>query len=324
MPEFEDKDDFKFPDETEVSTSDAGKDEGFEIEIEDDTPEEDRGRQPMPKELVEELEKDELDSYDEGVKQRLKQMKKVWHDERREKEAASREREEALRFAQSLTEENKRIKNILSAGEKEYVEAMQNSATLQLEMAKRAYKDAYDSGDTDKQIEAQEAMQNANLKLAQIKNFRLPSLQNDETGVQSQYQEQYQQNPTRQADPKLNAWLSRNTWYGQDDEMTAAALGLHNKLAKSGVTVGSSEYYATLDKTMRKRFSEYFDDQSDDVSDKVDKAPTKPSTVVAPASRSTASNKIKLKASQVQIAKKLGLTVEQYAKAVKNLETRNG
>lgn len=313
MPEL-DKDEFKFPDETN-NTPEA--ESNYEIEIEDDTPEEDRGRQPMPRPIVEELEKDELDAYDEKAKEKLKQMRKVWHDERRAKEAAYREQQEAVNLAQHLMAENKRIKSILSTGEKEYVTTVQNAANLELEMAKRAYKDAYDSGDSDAMVDAQQAMQSANIKIVQAQNFKIP-LQEEESSVQQQYVPQQPQQV--QPDPKLNAWQERNTWFGSDEEMTAAALGLHEKLKRNGTIVGSDEYYATLDRTMRKRFPENFEEDEGDKP----KAETrsKPSTVVAPATRSTSSNKIKLKASQVQLAKKLGLTPEQYAQAVIKLEGR--
>lgn len=322
MPEF-DKEEFNFPDEVkdEQGTQLEIEEEGFEIEVEDDTPEEDRNRQPMPKELVEELDKDELEKYDEQTKQRLKQMRKVYHDERREKEAALREQREAVQLAQRLLEENKRIKNVLTTGEKEYVESVQTAAELQLEMAKRKYKDAYDSGDTDQQIEAQEAMQNANLKLMQIKNFKMPSLQEEEKSVQIQHQEQYQQAPVQNTDPKLEKWLNNNEWYGTNKVMSAGALAIHEDLIEAGYKAGSDAYYSELDKTIRKTFSGYFS-ESDDVKVKVDNTPTKPSTVVAPASRSTASNKIKLKASQVNLAKKLGIPVEQYALEMRKLENR--
>lgn len=322
MPEF-DKEEFNFPDETpeEKVNQLEIEEEGFEIEVEDDTPEEDRNRQPMPKELVEELDKDELEKYDEQTKQRLKQMRKVYHDERREKEAALREQNEAVQLAKRLLEENKRIKSVLTAGEKEYVESVQTAAQLQLEMAKRKYKDAYDSGDTDQQIEAQEAMQNANLKLMQIKNFKMPSLQEEENSVQIQHQEQYQQTPVQNTDPKLEKWLENNDWYGTNKVMTAAALAVHEDLVESGYKAGSDVYYSELDKTIRKTFSGYFS-ESDDVKVKVDNTPTKPSTVVAPASRSTASNKIKLKQSQVNLTKKLGISPEQYALEMRKLESR--
>ena len=119
MP-LDDDTEFKFPDEVESKGKPSQNAEPeIEIEIEDDAPAEDRGRQPLPKPLVEELEKDELDQYDDNVKTKLKQMRKVWHDERREKESALREQQEAVTLAQRLLEENKRIKGILTNGEKE-------------------------------------------------------------------------------------------------------------------------------------------------------------------------------------------------------------
>lgn len=317
MPEFEDQE-FKFPDEQPEAKGKAAEDK-FEIEIEDDTPAEDRNRQPMPKELVEELDKDDLENYDENVKQKLKQMRKVWHDERRAKEAAYREQQEAVALAQRALEENKRYKDLISTGESEYKAAMEKASQYELEIAKRAYKDAYDAGDTDKVIEAQQAMQQANLRIAQVQNFKVSSLQSPETSVQTQYQEPPQQAQVNRFDPKATRWQENNPWFGQDEEMTAAALGLHEKLKRNGVVVGSDEYYSTLDKTMRKRFDEYFG-ESEPPKEKSEPAPTKPSNVVAPATRSTSSNKIKLRASQVQLAKKLGLTPEQYAMAALKLE----
>ena len=324
MPEIE-KEEFKFPDEKQELSVTMEKQEGddkFEVEIEDDTPPEDRGRQPLPPPLKEELEKDDLDQYDEEVKVRLKQMRKVWHDERREKEAAYREQQEAVRLAQRLMEENKRIKSMLETGGKEYASTLQNAANLELEMAKKAYREAYDSGDADKIVEAQQAMQSANLKVMQAQQFRMPTLQQEDFDVQNQ---QPVQEPPRPANPKLAAWQERNPWYGSDDEMTAAALGLHEKLKKSGeVVIGSDDYYAILDKTIRRRFPEYFDTEEPEVPKAKAEPRTKPSTVVAPAVRSTAPNRIRLKASQVQLAKKLGLTPEQYALELRKLEAQNG
>ena len=334
MPEM-DTQEFKFPDENtqesqgkpeELSVK-VGTDQSqgkVEVEIEDDTPPEDRGREPMPKPIVEELEKDELDQYDESVKEKLKQMRKVWHDERRAKEEAYREQQEAVILAKRLMEENKRIKTVLDTGGKEYAAILHNAANLEMEVAKRAYKEAYDSGDSDKLIEAQQALQLANYKMLQAQNFRMPTLHEENFDVQPQY-DQVQQPAPRPLNPKLESWQERNPWYGRDDEMTAAALGLHEKLKKSGeVVIGSDEYYAILDKTIRKRFPEHFDAEEPESKAKAEPVRTKPSTVVAPAVRSTASNKIKLKSSQVALAKKLGLTPEQYALELRKLEAQNG
>ena len=319
MPQMEETE-FKFPDEAQEEPSQPEAKSDIEIEIEDDTPEEDRGKSPMPKPLVEELEKDELEQYDEKVKVKLKQMRKVWHDERREKEAAVREQQEAVNLARRLLDENTRIRNLLNTGEKEFINTVQSAAELELKAAQKSFKEAYDSGDADKLVEAQQAMQMANMKLLQAKNFKPTALQPQETVVQTP---QIQVPSVPRPDPKAVAWQERNQWFGQDDEMTAAAYGLHEKLKKTGIIIGSDEYYAALDRTMRKRFPEAFDEETTEQPSR-EQTKTKPATVVAPATRSTSSNKIRLRQSQVQIAKKLGLTPEQYVKEVLKLEAQNG
>jgi hypothetical protein len=190
---------------------------------------------------------------------------------------------------------------------------------MELKMAQRAYKEAYDSGDSDKVLEAQQALQVANLKMMQVKNFRMPSLQEEETAVQQQPVQYQPATYVPEPDNKAVAWQKRNSWFGQDRSMTAFALGLHEDLKDSGIEVGSEEYYSELDKTMRKRFSEKFESQEDNRQSR-----TRPGTVVASAVRSTAPNKVKLKQSQVNLARKLGLTPEQYVKAQLELEARNG
>ena len=307
MADYE-KDEFKFPDEIETS---AGDDIKIEIEIEDDTPEQDRGREPMPQDVVDELEQDELGEYSDKVKLRLKQMKKVWHDERRAKETAYREQQEAVEYARKVSEENKRLRAQYSNGEQQFMATAQHSATLELNAAKQSYKDAYDSGDTDALIDAQEKLNNASFQLNQLKNYRPAPLQQEESAVQ-----QHQEQPVSKPDNRALSWQERNSWFGQDEEMTAAALGLHEKLKRNGVIVGSDDYYATLDKTMRRRFSENFDEPETRTSR------TKSGTVVASAARSTSPNKVRLKASQIQLAKKLGLTPEQYAREAIKLESR--
>jgi hypothetical protein len=302
-----DNPEYKFPDEIEESPK-------IEIEIDDDAPQEDRGRQPLPQSLVEELEKDELDKYDDNVKIKLKQMRKVWHDERREKETALREQQEAINFAQNLLQENNRIKNILSIGEKEYVSTVQNSANLELKNAKRAYKEAFESGDSEQVVETQQMLQQANLKAMQAQNLRIPALQNNETSVQTVPIRVQPPTPDR----KAVAWQEQNSWFGQDRSMTAFALGLHEDLRFNGVEVGSEQYYNELDKTIRQRFPEKFEDRDRQGTR------TRSSTNVASAVRSTAPIKVRLKQSQVNLARKLGLTTEQYVKAQLELESRNG
>ena len=283
----------------------------LDIEIVDDTPEEDRGRVPADPEKVKALEVDvdELDKYSKDAKDKMIQMKRVWNDERRRADAADRERTAAVEAAQVLFEENKRIKGILNSGEKEYVDAVKTTTSLQLEMAKKAYKDAYDMGDTDKLLEAQEEMTRVAMQMDKIKNFKLPPLQEENFQVQ---REQYQQ-PAK-PDDKVMEWQERNSWFGQDEEMTASALGLHEKLKNGGVVVGSDEYYARLDETMRRRFPENFEEEAkEDV--------PRRNTVVAPATRSTAPKKVRLSPSQIAIAKKFNITPEQYARELLKLES---
>lgn len=320
MPELE-LDEYKFPDEKQEAKDQVEEEENeVEIEIEDDTPPEDRGRQPMPKPLVEELEQDELEQYDEGVKQKLKQMRKVWHDERREKETAMREQQEAIALAQKYMNENQRMRQMLDTGGKEYAQTLKNAANLQLEVARRAYKEAYDSGDTDSILAAQEKLNEASMRVRQAENFRLPALQQENNVVQNTLESQKPQ----RLNPKLDAWLQKNPWYGPEPEMTALAVGIDKKLTEEGnIVIGSDEYFATLDKTMRKRFPEYFGIEETESTAKTETR-TKPSTVVAPAVRSTASNKIKLKPRQVAVAKRLGLTPMQYALELQRLESQNG
>lgn len=317
-----DETEFKFPDEV-AQNKPKNEDEApeIEIEIEDDTPAEDRNRKPMPKEIVEKLEKDELETYDEEVKSKILQMRKVYHDERREKEAALREQQEAVALARRLMDENKKIRGVLQAGEKEYVQSIQTTASMQLEMAKKAYREAYEAGDVDKQMDAQQAMQEANMRLMQAKNFKMPALQEQQIDVQTA-PEQYQpveRNEVPEPDPTAKAWQKRNPWFGTNKGMSAFALGVHEELRDNGVQVGSAEYYSELDKTMRKRFPEVFGEPVGNQS-RTEVQEKRTPSVVAPAMRSTASNKVKLKTSQLNLAKKLGLTPEQYAIEVKKLE----
>ena len=318
MPEFE-QEEFKFPDETEDKKVNVeAKDDDISIEIEDDTPEQDRGREPMPIEAVKklEVEVDELDKYSEEAKQKMMAMKKVWHDERRAKEAAAREREEAIRVAQQLLEENKKLKKAYSTGEQEYISTVQSAAELQLEVAKRGYKEALDSGDSEAIAEAQMKLNDASYKSQQAKNFKPTALQEQENEVQIPQQ----QETAPQMDTKTQEWTSKNAWFGPKKAMTAFALGLHEELVEEYGRdfAGTDQYFKRIDTAVRRTFPEYFDTLEPKTTVDIDEPQktqqSKPSTVVAPATRSTSSKQIKISTRQVALAKKLGLTPEQYAR----------
>ena len=303
----EENDDFQWEVEDEAVNSKP------EIEVEDDTPEADRGREPMPKEIVDELEADELEEYSDKVRTRLKQMKKVWHDERREKERLQREQNEVLTAAQRYRQEAEQLRQTLFQGEQSLVGSVKQNVAFELSEARRAYRDAYEAGDTDKVLEAQEKLNAAQYRLEQLSNYQ-PTLQTPEVGVQMAPEVVHIPRP----DQKTMAWQERNQWYGLDEEMTASALGLHQKLEKQygNKYIGTDESWGAIDKTMRRRFPEYFGDSELDSSDTKSTARTNKSAVVASASRSTSSKKIVLRQSQLAIAKKLGLTAEQYAREV--------
>lgn len=290
-------------------------DDDFEVVIEDDTPQEDRGREPLPKEIVEELDNDELDEYDDKVKQRLKQAKKVWHDERREKERALREQAEAVKVAERLFLENKKLRATLTSGEGHLLDSYKSTAVLELEQAKRDYTEAFNSGDAEKVADAQTKLSAATYRVEQLKQYK-PALQPEEVYVEETKQTQ----ATPRPDQKTLAWQERNRWYGTDPEMTAAALGLHQKLTndRGASFIGTDDYWSLIDKTMRQRFPEYFGIEQREP-ERHTRQESRAPTVVAPASRSTAPKRIVLNKSQLSIAKRLGLTPEQYAKEMVKL-----
>ena len=309
MPEY---DDFEFPDEKEAKAA-AKAEEKFEVEIEDDTPPQDRGRKPAPP--VDDPTDDELSSYDEKVQARIKKFTRGYHDERRAKEEALREREAAETFAKQVFEENKRLQHRLANGSKAYIEQSQHSAASELASAKKKYKDAYEAGDVDALTEAQAEIAAVTLKIDKVRNMRPVEVDN------SVYTPAPNAAPQQPAlTPRTQKWVQANSdWWGRDDEMTMTAMGIDRRLQKEygADYVGTEEYFRTIDKTMRKRFPEQFEDAQ---SEEPDEEPTPRratrATVVAPAARSTSPNRMKLKASEVNTARRLGVPLEEYARQV--------
>ena len=315
---------FQFPDEIEQEKKvETPAENDFEIEVIDDRPEEDqKNATPLPKEIVEDIENDDLEDYSKEAKQRLLQMKKLINDERREKEQALREQHEAIRVAQNIIEENKKLKGSLSSGERVLVGNAKQAAEQELNMAKKAYKEAYDSGDSELLVEAQDKLTDAKIKVKQIELYRPQydeeTFKNQENAVQSQLQ---QSQPAR-LDSKTQAWLDKNSWYGTDDDMSFLAMGIHRRLERDGVPIGSDHYWQSIDTEMHKRFPEKFAGESP--SETKDSVSKKSSTVVAPATRSTSPKKIRLTQTQLALAKKFKLSPEQYAMELTKLESQNG
>lgn len=312
MPEIE-KVEYEFPDEKEAKAEEveqqaAPKSEEPDIEVVDDTPEQDRGREPMET-APEDPSEDELQQYSESVRKRIQKFSRGYHDERRRAEAALREREEALRLAKAMMDENNRLKGSLNKGQEALINQAKAAIELEIEKAKRKYKEAYDAGDSDALVSAQDELTAAKIKADRINSFKPTPLQKEESVVERQ-----QNVPAPRVDSKALAWKDENRWFGSDDEMTSFALGLHTKLVKSGVDPQSDEYYEKIDSRMRQVFPDAFD--SPDDTDRVKPSRAAKSSVVAPATRSTASKKIVLTQSQVNIAKRLGVPLDAYAKQV--------
>ena len=288
----------------------------FDIEVVDDTPPEDRGRKPS--EPPEDVTEEELEAYSDKVRKRIQHFTKGYHDERRAKEQAMREREELERLAQKLVDENHKLKGTVSKNQAVLIEQAKKQVAVELEQAKRAYKDAYESGNGDALLEAQDKLTSARLRSERVENFKVPALQEENNEVQTQ-EENTVAPVIVKPDDKAVQWADANPWFGTDDEMTSFALGLHKKLVTNGVDPQSDDYYQSINARMRQVFPENFEDAQ---TQEVDK-PKRNQNVVAPATRSTALRNVKLTQTQIAIAKRLGVPLEQYAKQVADL-TRNG
>jgi hypothetical protein len=317
------KNEYKFPDEVEdkgnEETKAASEDEVIvemeadsanevDVEVVDDTPPRDRNRKPSepPTEVTE----DELKEYSDKVRKRIQHFSKGYHDERRAKEAALKEREELERLTAHLAEENKKLKSTVSKNQEVLLEQAKREIAAEVESAKKAYKQAYESGDADAVVAAQEALTTAKLRSEKVENFKFQPVEEESSEPAA---------PAKPAaDPRAMEWAKANPWFGQDDEMTSYVLGLHNKLVKDRVDPRSDEYYEIIDSRMRKLFADRFESEDGSEQETAPK-PRRKANVVAPATRSTAPKKIVLNPRQVALAKKYGIPLQQYAQEVAKL-----
>lgn len=319
---------FKFPDEigedegkpvdTELNISVDGETE-IDIDIEDDTPEKDRFAKPLDR-AVEDPTEEEIESYGTKVKARIKELTHARHDERRAKETLAREKAELERLTQRILDENRQLKQYVNDGTATHVETLKAKAEAEMEMARRKYKEAQETYDADAMLEAQENLTDAKMKLEAAKNFKPTPLQVDQEVVQTQQQVSRAPN----LDERTQRWQAKNQWFGSAgyEELTAFALGLHQKLVSTGFDPRTEEYFEKIDSRMKQVFPEVF--QSEDKPQKAEPA-KRPATVVASATRSPGAKKnVKLTASAARIADKFGISHEQYAREFLKLEANNG
>jgi hypothetical protein len=310
-----DKSEYKFPDEMDKSNG-SGKEEPelkieieaegeTEIEIVNDLPKSNKKMEEPPKDADEE----ELSQYGEKVRKRIQHLQKGYHEEKRQTEQAIKEKEEAIKLAQAIYEENKKLKGSLSQGQSALLEQAKKSVAAEMDDARRKYKEAYEMGDSDALLTAQENLTATKIKLDRVNNFKPAPLQETETSVT------IPESSVQTVDPKAEKWRESNKWFGSDDEMTSFALGLHNKLVKNGVDPTTDDYYEKVNSRMRQVFPDAFESEETADDSKKEERRTK-SNVVAPATRSSAPKKVVLTQTQVNIAKRLGVPLELYARKV--------
>ncbi len=311
---------FKFPDETGAEKGANVEEEKLEIEVVDDTPVEDRNRKAMTEEPAE-VTDEELEGYSEKVRGRIQHFTKGYHEERRAKEAAVREKDEALRIAQKAIEENKQLQGNLTRGQTALLEQAKKVVEAETEEAKRQYKAAHEAGDSEALLAAQEALTAAKIKGDRLNNFKPAPLQAKETEVQSTAEPAKTSPQSQTVDPKAQAWREANPWFGTDRRKTALALAVHQDLMDEGVNPTSDDYYRRINKEI----NQLFPVKNVDADTSTDTKVNRQSSVVAPATRSTAPRKIVLTQTQVNIAKRLGVPLELYAKQVaEDMRKQNG
>lgn len=284
-------------------------DDKFEIEIEDDTPAEDRGKPRRAEGAEPDVpSEDELEGYSEGVKKRISKLKYEFHEERRAKEEAERIREEAIRFAEAQKREVDSMRKRLSDGQGAVVTQAKARVETQLETAKGKFKQAYEAGDADAMLEAQTSLNNLQNEMYRLANYRPAPEPESSPAPQATApasSPQVPKPPQRALD-----WAEQNPWFQTDTEMTGYAYGVHERLVKSGIDPNSETYYTQIDAAVRSRFADKFDGADQEVKTQ----PRQAGSVVAPASRaSTTPRKVVLTQSAVALAKRLGLTPQQYA-----------
>lgn len=337
---------FKFPDEQEDTKDNAPefelelegdepdtdletkpKKSGNEVQVEvvDDTPPQDRGRKPLDREVQEPTE-DELNEYSAKVQKRLKELTHARHDERRKAEALAREKAELERIAQAMANENKRLQEFVNLGQNAYIDKSKSLAEINLNAAKIKLKSALDAGDTDAAVEAQEELYRAQVEMQQVNNFKPVNLQKQQNTAYTQTQQNLSpQNQSPKLDDRVVNWAEKNPWFERpgDEDMTGFAYGVHNKLVREfgEPYTRTDEYFEKIDNAMRKAFPDRFDDVEVE-QEESPKANRK--SVVAPAQRSSAPKKIRLTKTQQNVAKKLGIPLELYAKKMAELENQNG
>lgn len=301
---------------------DLDNEDDLEIEVQDDTPEPDKGKpkaaevEPEPKDGADD---DDLEGYSESVKKRINRLKYDKHTERRAKEEAIRLREEALSYAEKVRKENEELRKAYSEGEGVLVNQTKARIESELTSAKAAYKQAYESGDADAVLAAQEKLLKLQVEHDRVSNYK-PRGAQDVAPAPAKQPAKQEAPQVPKPDEKAMKWAEKNEWFMKDKAMTGYVMGVHEDLVAQGIDPTSDLYYSRIDAAVRRTFPDKFDDGSIE-----EKAPRRQAgTVVAPAVRSTkAPRKVVLTSTEVALAKRLGVPLKVFA-AQKLKDSQNG
>lgn len=301
----------------------------LEIEVEDDTPPADRGKKALP---PQDLQEEELSEYSKKVQERMKTLSRTYHDERRAKETIMREREALEQYAKQLVQENEQLKNQSSQSHNALIESAKKQVQSELAFATQQYRRAYDSGETDAIVEAQQALNTAQIRADKVNSLKPRAIEQSKEALQPVENNVQSQAPTPsvpETDERTKKWVDDNPWYGNgpegNEEMTSFAWGVHTKMINQGVKNGSDEYWEHLNARMQEVFPAYFNQNAGTNAEPEAAPQQKPSNVVAPATRSTSPNKVKLTKSELAMASRLNVPPQRYAEhALKLARKQNG
>ena len=303
---------------TEVNLDDKGEPEKVEtpaeekIEVEQ-VPEDKSFENERETKLEKKEDSDELKEYSDGVQKRIAKLTRKMRE-------AERQREEAVQYAQSIKNKNDEMEGRLSKMDSSYVSEFETRVKTGLAAAKLALKNAIESQDVEAQIAAQQQLASLTMDEARVNSIKVANENKPKASErQVNINPQQQRMPQQQSDPKAEDWASKNSWFGNDSAMTYTAFDIHKKLVETeGFDPQSNEYYAEVDKRIRLEFPHKFDKVDDTSTERA-----KPAQNVASARRSASTGRkktVRLTPSQVAIAKRLGVPLEDYAKQLKITE----
>lgn len=309
------------------------EDDDLEIEVQDDTPEQDRGRTPRAPGTKSAVPSDEeIGEYTKNVQDRLKQMKWEYHEERRAKEAWERQSSAAVEYAKKIHAENEKLREMLTKGHKTLVDSTKASAENEITALQESLKTALETGNTALAAELQSKVARAAAR-AEAQNH-LPELQLPNVGEPRIQNKETQERPRVQVSQSMQRWMDENPWFNENKRMTAFAFGVHEELIAKGIPVESPRYFQEINKSIRETFSNYFADDEQDGDEKTARRSTdtgrdgqRRRTPVAGVSRSAAiqkGNKVTLTSSELAVAKRMGISPEAYAREKVRLENLDG